>query len=51
MTLSIRRFLPFAAVPLKLSVASIVRTDEIYATDGIAINEYDAVAYFSEHNR
>ncbi len=50
MNLSIRRFLPLAgAAALALSAASIAFASEIYATNGVAINGYDAVAYFTDH--
>lgn len=34
---------------LALSSASIAFADDIYATNGVAINGYDAVAYFTDH--
>lgn len=50
MNLSIRRFLPLAgAAALALSAASVTFASEIYATNGVAINGYDAVAYFTDH--
>jgi YHS domain-containing protein len=50
MSLSLRHFLPVAAAAvLAISTASIARADEIYTTNGVAINGYDAVAYFSDH--
>lgn len=50
MTLSIYRLLPFAATTaLTLSMASIASANEIYSTNGVAINGYDAVAYFTDH--
>lgn len=50
MTPSFRQFLPLAAATaLALSTASIALADEIYATNGVAINGYDAVAYFTDH--
>ncbi|MBN8954759.1 MULTISPECIES: YHS domain-containing (seleno)protein [unclassified Rhizobium] len=50
MTQSIRHILLSAGVAaLAFSSASIVFGGEIYTTDGIAINGYDAVAYFTDH--
>lgn len=50
MTSSIRRFLPLAAAAaLTLSVASVASANEIFTTNGVAINGYDAVAYFTEN--
>ncbi|NLS18653.1 YHS domain-containing protein [Rhizobium sp. P40RR-XXII] len=50
MTLFIPRIVPLAAAAvLALSSASIAFADEIFTTDGIAINGYDAVAYFTDH--
>lgn len=49
MTLSIR-ILPLAATAaLTLAAASTAFADEIYTTNGVAINGYDAVAYFTDH--
>lgn len=45
----IPRILPVAAAAiLAASSASIALADEIYATDGVAINGYDAVSYFTD---
>ncbi|QWW71296.1 YHS domain-containing (seleno)protein [Rhizobium sp. WYJ-E13] len=50
MTFFVPRILPMAAAALVvLSTASIACADEIYATNGAAINGYDAVAYFTDH--
>ncbi|MGM4985836.1 MULTISPECIES: YHS domain-containing (seleno)protein [Rhizobium] len=50
MTLTLRHFLPLAAATaLAISTASVALADEIYATNGVAINGYDAVAYFTDH--
>ncbi|UWM78865.1 YHS domain-containing protein (plasmid) [Rhizobium sp. WSM4643] len=50
MTLFIPRIVPLAAAALlAFSSASIAFADEIYATNGVAINGYDAVAYFTDH--
>lgn len=49
MTLSINRILPIAAAALTLSLASAAFADEIFATNGVAINGYDPVSYFTEH--
>jgi YHS domain-containing protein len=50
MTLFIPRIAPLAtAALLALSSASIVFANEIYASNGVAINGYDPVAYFTDH--
>ena len=36
------------ALSLSISVAAIAQTSEVYQKDGIAINGYDAVAFFTE---
>ncbi|KAA1177174.1 YHS domain-containing protein [Rhizobium tropici] len=46
----IPRIVPIAAATvLALSSASIAFADEIYVTNGVAINGYDPVAYFTDH--
>jgi YHS domain-containing protein len=50
MTLSILRLMPVAAATvLTLSAVSVASADEIFTTNGVAINGYDAVAYFTDH--
>src|SRR5262245_47118602 len=49
MTLSLNRTLSLTVAALAISTASIAAADEIYTTNGVAINGYDAVAYFTDH--
>ena len=50
MTLTILRALPLvAAAALTLSMAPAAFAGEVYTTNGVAINGYDAVAYFTDH--
>ena len=37
------------AALLAISTASVASANEIYVTNGVAINGYDAVAYFTDH--
>ncbi|MBY5836236.1 YHS domain-containing protein [Rhizobium leguminosarum] len=48
MTISLRPILPLAAA-LTLSFASVGYSAEIFTTNGVAINGYDPVAYFTDH--
>lgn len=48
MTISLRPILPLAAA-LTLSFASVGYAAEIFTTNGVAINGYDPVAYFTNH--
>lgn len=44
-----RMMLPVAAAMIVFSSASLASANEIYATDGVAIHGFDAVAYFTDH--
>jgi YHS domain-containing protein len=48
MSTAIRRILPIAAATLILSLSAPALSDEIFAKDGIAINGYDPVGYFTD---
>lgn len=48
MTASYRLSLPTAVTAFLLTVPAVLQANEIYATDGVAINGYDPVAYFTE---
>lgn len=49
MNLSIKRILSLTIASPMILAASVANADEIYTTNGIAINGYDAVAYFTDH--
>lgn len=45
---TIRHILPLTAATLMLSLSAPAFSDEIFAKDGVAINGYDPVAYFTD---
>lgn len=49
MTISIKFLVPLAAAVVVVSTASMALAGEIFTTNGVAINGYDAVAYFTDH--
>jgi YHS domain-containing protein len=49
MMASFRQWLPVVSTAFLIAVPGFAHASEIYVTDGLAINGYDPVAYFKEH--
>jgi YHS domain-containing protein len=49
MIASVRQWLPAVSTAFLLAAPGLLHASEIYVTDGVAINGYDPVAYFTEH--
>jgi YHS domain-containing protein len=49
MIASFRQWLPAVSTAFLLAAPGLLHASEIYVSDGVAINGYDPVAYFTEH--